>query len=265
MTEDSSHPHDPRTGPPTGADPRRGEPRRETSGGEPRRETSGGNTSGGETSGGGVPREGRRARRPRGSLSRDVILDAAEAAARDGFDALTIRAVAARLGAAPMALYNHFPTKDALVDALLDRVLSRFEAPPDTGEWREDLRGFARAHRAMLSAHPWAVAPLFSRPSPGLGAVRIGEIALEILQRGGFTGGRAVAVFSGVIALNYGWASFTTARDLDPGGPAEDVGAMLALIPAELFPLTAGVAQEMGAYGSDEHYELVLGAMLGGL
>jgi len=211
------------------------------------------------------PGTARRTRRPRGSLSRDVILDAAEPAARDGFEALTIRAVAARLGAAPMALYNHFPTKDALVDALLDRVLSRFEPAPPTGEWLDDLRGFARAHRRLLSEHPWAVAPLFSRPSPGLGAVRLGEIALGILARGGIGGDRAVAVFSGVIALNYGWASFTTARDLDPGGPAEDVGAMLAQIPAELFPLTAGVAHEMGAYGSDAHYELVLGAMLAGL
>jgi AcrR family transcriptional regulator len=211
------------------------------------------------------PGTARRTRRPRGSLTRDGILDAAEDAARDGFEALTIRAVAARLGAAPMALYNHFPTKDALVDALLDRVLSRFEPPAETGEWLEDLRGFARAHRRILSDHPWAVAPLFSHPSPGLGAVRIGENALEILQRGSITGGRAVAVFSGVIALNYGWASFTTARDLDPGGPAEDVGAMLSLIPAELFPLTAAVAAEMGAYGSDEHYELVLGSLLSGL
>jgi hypothetical protein len=75
----------------------------------------------------------------------------------------------------------------------------------------------------------------------------------------------AVAVFSGVIALNYGVGSFTTARDLDPGGPAEDVGAMLAALPAGLFPLTAGVAAEMGAYGSDEHYELVLDGMLAGL
>jgi AcrR family transcriptional regulator len=57
------------------------------------------------------PRGTARARRPRGSLSPEVILDAAEAIARDGFDALTMRAVATRLGAAPMALYNHFPTK----------------------------------------------------------------------------------------------------------------------------------------------------------
>jgi AcrR family transcriptional regulator len=194
-----------------------------------------------------------------------VILDAAEARAATGFDALSMRAVAADLGAAPMALYNHFATKDELVDALLDRVLSRFAPAPPSGDWLEDLRSFARAHRRLLVAHPWAVAPLFTRPSPGLGAVRIGEHALTVLERGGLTGDRAIAAFSGVIALNYGWSSFTTARDLDPGGPSHDVGAALARLPPEHFPRTVATAAEMGAYGSDEHYELVLGDLLAGL
>jgi AcrR family transcriptional regulator len=211
------------------------------------------------------PTSPNRARRPRGSLTRDVILDAAESVAAEGFDALTMRAVAARLGAAPMALYNHVATKDALVDALLDRVLSRFEPAPPTDDPSEDLRRFARGHRALLARHPWAVAPLFGRPSPGLGAARIGEHALEILARAGITGDRAVAAFSGVLALNYGWASFTTARDLDPGGPSGDVAAGLAQLPPDVFPFTAGVAEALGAYGSDEHYELVLGALVEGL
>jgi AcrR family transcriptional regulator len=207
----------------------------------------------------------RRTRRPRGSLGREVILDAAEAVAEEGFDALTMRAVAARLGAVPMALYNHFATKDDLVDALLDRVLGRFEAPGESGKWRDDLRAFARAHRRLLTRHPWAVAPLFSRPSPGLGAVRIGEVALGILRRGGLSDGLAVAAFSGVIALNYGWSSFTAARDLDPSGPAHDVGAALATLPAAEFPLTVAVAGEMGAYGGDDHYEFVLDRFVAGL
>jgi AcrR family transcriptional regulator len=208
----------------------------------------------------------RRSRRPRGSLTPEAILDAAEAvAAEEGFEALSMRAVAARLGAAPMALYNHFATKEQLVDALLDRVLGRFEPPPAGGDPAEDLRRFARAHRRLLTAHPWAVAPLFSSPSPGLNAVRIGEHALAILTGAGRSADEAVAAFSGVIALNYGWSSFTSARELAPGGPAHEVGAMLAALPAAEFPLTVGVAREMGAYGGDAHYELVLGALVQGL
>ena len=206
-----------------------------------------------------------RTRRPRGSLSRQVILDAAEAVAAEGFGALTMRAVAARLGAVPMALYNHFATKEQLVDALLDRVLSRFEPEPATGDWGEDLRRFARAHRRVLVAHPWAVAPLFTQPNPGMSSVRIGEHALSILRRAGLSNAHAVAAFSGIIALNYGWSSFTTARDLDPQGPSHDVGATLAALPATEYPLTVDVADEMGAYGSDHHYDFVLDQLISGL
>jgi AcrR family transcriptional regulator len=206
-----------------------------------------------------------RARRPRGSLTPEVILDAAEGVAAQGFDALSMRAVAAHLGAVPMALYNHFATKDELVDALLDRVLGRFDPEPPSDDWAEDLRRFAKAHRRLLVGHPWAVAPLFTQPNPGMGAVRIGEHALAILQRGGLSGARAVATFSGLIALNYGWSSFTAARDLDPGGPSQDVGAMLTQLPRDRYPLTVAVAAEMGGYGSDEHYDFVLGALLAGL
>ena len=183
-------------------------------------------------------REPRRPRRPRGSLTPEGIVDAAEAVAVQGFDAMSMRAVAARLGAAPMALYNHFGTRERLVDALLDRVLSRFDPPPATDDWIEDLRRFARAHRRLLVEHPWAVSPLFTQPNPGMASVRIGELALGILRRGGLSDARAVAAFSGVIALNYGWSSFTTARDLDPEAPGHDVGAMLAHLPAADYPLT---------------------------
>ena len=206
-----------------------------------------------------------RTRRPRGSLSREVILDAAEAVAAQGFDALTMRAVAARLGAVPMALYNHFATKDELVDALLDRVLGRFEPEPPTDDWMEDLRRFARAHRRLLIAHSWAVAPLFTQPNPGMSSVRIGELALDILRRGRLSGARAVAAFSGIIALNYGWSSFTTARDLDPEAPGHDLGAMLAALPRDQYPLTVAIADEMGAYGSDPHYDFVLQQLISGL
>jgi AcrR family transcriptional regulator len=173
--------------------------------------------------------------------------------------------VAARLGAVPMALYNHFATKDQLVDALLDRVLGRFEPEPQTDDWRTDLRRFARAHRRVLEQHPWAVAPLFMQPNPGLSAVRIGEHALGILRRAGFTNAQAVAAFSGIIALNYGWSSFTTARDHAPRSRGNEVAAMLAMLPASEYPLSVEVAGEMGAYGSDDHYAFVLDRLLDGL
>jgi AcrR family transcriptional regulator len=202
----------------------------------------------------------RRSRRPRGSLNREAIVDAAERiAVAEGFDGLTMRAVAAELKAAPMALYRHFATKEELVSALLDRVLGRFEPAPPTPDWREDLRRFARTHRRLLEKHPWALIPLFTTPNPGLNATRIGEHALEILKRGGLNDAQAVAGFSGVIALNYGWTAFASARDISAAGVEEALGALSA----EQFPLTAAVSGEMADYGSEHHYEIVLGRLTG--
>ena len=164
-----------------------------------------------------------------------MILDAAEGVAADGWDALSMRAVAARVEAVPMALYNHFATKEQLVEALLDRVIGRFEPAPPSEDWIEDLRVFARTHRQLLVDHPWAVTEIFKHPNPGPGAVRVGEHAFAILARGGLDEDRAVATFSGVLALNYGWSSFTVAGALQAG------------------------------YGSDEHYEFVLDRFLAGL
>ncbi|MET4160004.1 TetR/AcrR family transcriptional regulator [Agromyces sp. PvR057] len=202
-----------------------------------------------------------RTRRRRNSLTDDEILDAAEVVAAGGFAALTMRAVADALGASPMALYRYFATKDELVDALLDRVLGRIEFGDESGDGdpRADLDDFAHRHLALLLAHPWAVAPLVAHPLPGPNAFPIGERALAILERAGLTGDDAVALFSGILALNYGWASFAISRD-EPD--AASSMARLFATTAPGLPRTAAVAVEMQRYGSDEHYDRVIARLL---
>lgn len=197
-------------------------------------------------------------RRARNSLTVESILDAAETVAVRGWEGLTIRAVAVELDASAMSLYRYFATKEELVNGLLDRVLGRFVPPRGSDDWLAELAAFARNHRGLLTTHPWAVSPLFSHPSPGPNALPIGECALEILQRGGVTGEDAVAAFSGILALNYGWSSFTIARSW---AQATD----LAAPDPGLFPLTSAASDAMNRYGSDEHYERALAALLAGI
>jgi AcrR family transcriptional regulator len=207
------------------------------------------------------------ARRRRNSLTADAILDAAEPIAARGLDGLTMRALATGLDASPMALYRYFATKDQLVDAMLDRVLGRFSPGEETDDWVADLEAFAQAHRRLLVTHPWAITVLFSHPSPGLNAVRIGESALRILHRGGVEGVSAVASFSALLALNYGWCAFALARDTSHPVTerAPDITSMLRALPPDAFPHTAAVAGPMADYGSDHQYELALGTLVAGL
>ncbi len=208
-----------------------------------------------------------RKRRDRSSVTADEILLSAEHVARDGFDALTMRAVASHMGASPMALYRYFATKDVLVDAMLDRVLGRIELPTPTEDWLADLTAFASAHRTVLAGHPWAIVPLFTHSNPGINATIIGETAFAILERGGITGGKAVATFSGILALNYGWFAFSAARDLTRAStdPEATLEAALSMLPADRFPLTLSVANELANYGSDEHYAVALGQLIRGV
>src|SRR5690606_21008169 len=75
-------------------------------------------------------------------ISRPAVLAAALAVADErGLDALTMQAVAARLGVTAMALYRHVRDKDDLLDGLVEALLTEFP-PPDPGlPWRERLAG----------------------------------------------------------------------------------------------------------------------------
>jgi len=207
-------------------------------------------------------------RRPRSSVTAEGILDAAERVSTGGFDALTVRAVAASMGASPMALYHYFATKDELIDALLDRVLGRFVVGPPGEDWADDLTAFALAHRRILAEHAWAIVPLFTHPNPGVNAARIGELVLGILSRGGIGETDAVATFCGILALNYGWSAFSSARaaaalvDRDPGVA---IRAAISALPGDAFALTRAVADQMSDYGSDEHYAIALRQLIAGI
>jgi AcrR family transcriptional regulator len=208
-----------------------------------------------------------RVRRPRSSVTADEILEAAEEVSKDGFDALTMRAVAARMEASAMSLYRYFGTKDELVDALLDRVLGRIALPTSTDDWLVDLSEFAAAHRRVLTQNPWAIVPLFTHSNPGINATIIGEFAFGILARGGITGANAVATFSGLLALNYGWFAFSAARDATrtERDPEADLAAALSSLPADRFPLTVSVAAHLSNYGTEDQYEIALGQLIAGV
>ncbi|MCX6603901.1 MAG: TetR/AcrR family transcriptional regulator [Acidobacteria bacterium] len=110
------------------------------------------------------PRPGRG---PRPMVSReDVVQAAISIADRDGLAALTMQAVAQRLGFTTMALYRYFPNKEALIDASVDAALG---TPPQRSGpregWRKEVTYWAHAKRTMLCARPWlAELPFVAAP-----------------------------------------------------------------------------------------------------
>ena len=111
----------------------------------------------------------RPSRGPKPALSReDVIAAAISIADTDGqgLEALTMSAVAEKLGFTTMALYRYFPSKEALIDAIVDAAMGAPPAPlVGEASWRERVRHWAYAKRAMLCARPWlAELPFVAAP-----------------------------------------------------------------------------------------------------
>ncbi|MGW6461596.1 TetR/AcrR family transcriptional regulator [Streptomyces sp. NPDC055078] len=95
-------------------------------------------------------------RTPRGTLSQDKILAAAEEVlGRDGLDGVTMRSVAAELGADAMSLYRHVRSKDELLLALHDRLVAALPLPPGTTTAPvETVKDALRANYRLLLRHP---------------------------------------------------------------------------------------------------------------
>ncbi|MCE9601823.1 MAG: TetR/AcrR family transcriptional regulator [Gemmatimonadetes bacterium] len=106
-------------------------------------------------------------RGPKPEFSPDEVVRAAVAIAdADGLAAVTMNAVASRLGFTTMALYRYFPNKETLLDAVID---SGTGSPPPPAvpraDWRTELRRWARAKRGSLCARPWlAELPFVAAP-----------------------------------------------------------------------------------------------------
>jgi len=94
-------------------------------------------------------------------LSPARIVDAALALiAEAGLAAFSTRKLGQRLGCEAMSIYHHFPSKQHLLDALVDHALAGIEPPPD-GPPLERLRHLMHAYRAMAHRHA-ALFPLLA-------------------------------------------------------------------------------------------------------
>lgn len=123
-----------------------------------------------------------RRRGPARSVTVAQVVDAALTLADEqGLAALTMRAVAERVGVSAMSVYTYVPGKPELLDLMVDARYARMSRPQWAGRpWRERLQAVAESNRMLLTQHPWMteIAAL-SRPplGPGLMAKYEHELA----------------------------------------------------------------------------------------
>jgi DNA-binding transcriptional regulator YhcF (GntR family) len=104
---------------------------------------------------------------PKQPLSRKHVLRAAMAIADvEGLDAVSMRRLAAELGAAPMSLYRHVANKDELVTQMADEAFGEAALPAEGPDgWRAKLELIARRQWELCRRHLWLPrAVSFTRP-----------------------------------------------------------------------------------------------------
>jgi AcrR family transcriptional regulator len=162
----------------------------------------GGRERGGGRAGGG-PIWTREIRAPRGrarTVTREEIVAAALAVADDtGFEAVSMRNVATRLGVGAMTIYHYVPSKDDLLDLMFDEVMRELLlTEPLPEDWRDALSAIARRTREVWLRHPWLVSAIGDRSGFGPNAMRHVEQSLAAVSGLGLEGPEAFVVLGAV-------------------------------------------------------------------
>ena len=121
-------------------------------------------------------------RRDRGLSRAEIVSTAIAVADAEGPDAISMRRIARELGAGAMSLYWYLGSKEELLDLMLESIEAEIEPPEPSGDWRADLRAFARRTRAAMSRHRWALEFIGSRPPSGPNDARNLERLLSLFD-----------------------------------------------------------------------------------
>ncbi|MGW0365655.1 TetR/AcrR family transcriptional regulator [Streptomyces sp. NPDC002990] len=130
-------------------------------------------------------------------LSRAVIVEAAGAMVdAEGLEAVSTRRLAAALGVSGPSLYNHFRTKDEILEAVADAVSARVDLSmfEDGREWRGALYDWAHSYRRALLDHPNIVPVLARGPGRRPAGLRLADAVFGAMTAAGWPEAQATRI-----------------------------------------------------------------------
>ena len=196
-------------------------------------------------------------------LTRERVLRAAvEVVDKEGVESLSMRRLGAELGVEAMSLYNHVPNKAAVLDGIVETVISDVELPDDIADWKECIRFVSRSYRKVALEHPNVVPLISTRPFNTLASLRPVEVGFSILRHAGFDPKSAIHAFRTI-------AGFTTGYSLaESGSFFGEIRDESLLSPDDLspeeFPRLKEVAPHLTSDHDDE-FEFALDVIITGL
>jgi AcrR family transcriptional regulator len=208
--------------------------------------------------GGGAPIWARPApgeRKP--ALTRErIVATALSIADAEGFEAVSMRRIAAELGVGTMTLYHYVKTKDELVALVGDTIVGELIIPADEvpAGWREGFAEIARRTRGVFARHPWIIEHMDEQSDEGAGpnTLRHVEQSLDVASRTGL----AMPGRFELVALidDYVFGYVMRARDVidfadDDSTAARRLDAMLAYVGTQL---ASGEFPHLAAFAGDD-------------
>jgi len=217
-------------------------------------------------------------RSARGSLNRNRILEAALALMeREGLHELSMRRLGRELGVEAMALYRYTPSREILIDGVVELVVDELYNDPEVPlrpleGWQDYVIRVAHGVRRMALAHPQVFPLVATRPPaapwvrPPLRSLRWIESFLEGLEAEGFTDELAVYAYRaftsfllGHLLLEVGNLGVNTSP-LDDDGAASHPLDSLEGYP-QLARLQAQLEEDHSAAEFDESLTSLLGRL----
>jgi AcrR family transcriptional regulator len=211
---------------------------------------------------------------PKRPITADRITDAAlQVVATEGYDALTIRRVAALLGTGPSSLYAHIVSKDDIDDLLVGRLCSEVALPePDPATWRTQILDAYAQIRDQYLKYPGVSRAVLGIVPTNLDTLRVREGLLAILLAGGIepqTAAWALDALSLYVSAYALEQSLVQQRRKRPDHEwvlsREELLSRFTALPADTFPQTRRYAAELTSGTGHDRFEFTLGLIMDNL
>ncbi len=195
---------------------------------------------------------------------RQIVQAALDLLDEAGFDGLTMRSLAQKLGVKAASLYWHVRDKQELLGLLAEEICAPMSVPDRALPWLDRLEAFANEYRRVLLAHRDAARVLAGSGAPsGPNRLRLTEIMLRTLLEAGFS--HKNAAYAGFLMNDY-VTTFVLEETRDASGeiasaPEDSLASVrnwIEGLPPNDYPSVVALADYLTESNADERFKFCI-------
>jgi AcrR family transcriptional regulator len=216
-------------------------------------------------------------RGPSGGTKKPITVEAIISTAfgiveKEGYQALTMRRVAAALETGPSSLYAHVVNKEDLDELLIGRLCAVIDLPePDPATWRQQIISVCTQLRDQYLRYPGISRAAFAVAPSNQDTLRVGEGMLAILLASGIDPQAAAWAIDSLMLYVNAYSLEISLVNQQPGHSdgswvvsRDELLRRYAALPGT-FPHTKRYAAELAAGTGHDRFDFTIGLMIDGL